>query len=101
VAVSRPSGEQVSVNQSTEIVGRVDRVSGDTLYMRVQSVRQPRELAVGVPLNGMVAIVRDRDTVVEQHRYSQDRTVGLILGGAALLFAIFLATRSANDVTSY
>ena len=103
VAVRSGSDEEVSLSGSTEVVGRVDRVSADTLYVRVESVRGPQGFAKGVPVNGVAAIVRDRDTVVERRAYNNDRTLGLFLAGGAAIIALIIvvATLSQDHQTTY
>jgi hypothetical protein len=98
VSVSRTSGEVFSVPRSTEVEGRVDRVGGDTVYLRVHRVRGPQGEAKGVPMNGIAAIVRDADTVVERRAYNNDRTLGFILGGLAVGFLAVLAVQGKPDV---
>jgi hypothetical protein len=88
----------VSVAGSTEVEGRVDRVSSDTVYLRVHRVRGPEGEAKGVPMNGIAAIVRDADTVVERRAFNNDRTLGFILGGLAVGFLAFVASRGRGDV---
>src|SRR5687768_4762744 len=72
VSVSRASGDVVSLPGSTEVEGRVDRVSGDTIYLRVHRVRGVQGEAKGVPFNGVATIVRDRDTIIERRAYNND-----------------------------
>ena len=84
-----------------EVEGRVQRVSGDTVYMRVHRVRGPQGEARGVPLNGVTVIVRDADTIVERRAYNNDRTLGLVLGGLAMGFLAFLATRREDVVYGF
>ena len=103
VAVRSGSDEEVSLSGSTEVVGRVDRVSADTLYVRVQTVRGSQGFARGVPVNGIAAIVRDRDTVVERRGYNNDRTLGAVLVGVAAIFTVIIlvATLGHHENTVY
>ena len=101
VAVRRRSGEEVSLNGSTEVVGRVEHVSGDTVYVRVHTVRGPRGYAEGVPLNGIAAIVRDRDTVVERRGYNNDRTLALFLVGGLAIVAFIAVVETLGHQPVY
>jgi hypothetical protein len=100
IAVRRTSGEELSF-AATEVTGHVNRTSGDTLYMRVRGIRGPTGDVKGVPMNGPATIVRDQDTVVQRQVYSNDRTLGLLLGGATVLFLIFLAWQAAHEEVVY
>jgi hypothetical protein len=97
--VSESFDEAVSFAAATEVEGRVESVRGDTLYLRVHRVRTTQQ--AGIPSHGLATIVRDRNTVVEQRGYNNDRTLGLFLGGLALGFLAFLATRREDVVYAF
>jgi hypothetical protein len=83
----------------TEIVGRVDRASADTVFVRLQNIRGLGGIIPDMPIGGLVAVAREPGVRVERQRFSLDRTLGLTLGGAAALFALFLLiNRGDRDV---
>jgi hypothetical protein len=97
VVVNRSSDVQVSISGSTQVVGRVNRVSGDTLYVQVESIRGRDGLWKARAVDGIAVVVQDPQTTVERRVFSRDKTLGFILGGAAILTAIFIAIKSAGE----
>jgi hypothetical protein len=89
-AVAR-AGDTVRLSAVTRVGGEVASQRGDTLVLRVRDVR-PVPAGRLVPAAGSRAVVvRSAGDRIEVRRLSVGRTIGAVVGGAALAFALALA----------
>ena len=101
IAVQPASGPTSTIDEVTRLVGRIDRVSADTAFLRLDDVRGPSGIIGGVPRGAVVAVVRERGMRMERSSFSTDRTLGLLLGGGALVTAIALFFARQNEDIVY
>jgi hypothetical protein len=98
VAVRAASGSSVPADNVTHVTGRIDHIAADTVFVRVEDIRGPDGIIAGVPRGGIAAIVREPAMRMERQRFSMDRTLGLLLGGSALVFGLLLYFNGEEDV---
>lgn len=88
VSVQTAAPERVQLPGVTEIRGRVELVTPDTIYVRVKGASGPDLGFRDVPVNGIAAVPRGPDTYFDHREFSPGRTAALGFGlvvGAGLM----------------
>ena len=83
VSVQTAAPERVALAGVTELRGRVELVTADTLFVRVSGASGPGLHFRDVPVNGIAAVARP-DTRITTPEFSGRRTGALVLGSVAL-----------------
>jgi hypothetical protein len=83
VSVQTAAPERVALAGVTELRGRIELVTVDTLYVRLTGASGPGLHFRDVPVNGIAAVARP-DTRISTPEFSGRRTGALVLGSVAL-----------------
>jgi hypothetical protein len=82
-------GDTIEVEGVTELRGRVDWVTPDTLYLRLSGLSGRSRNMGAVHTNALVAVARHPDALIQQRELHVGRTVAFAFGTAAVVVALY------------
>ena len=91
VALLGVPGDSLWLSDVARLRGRVQRLTSDTLYLRVSGAWTSNDSFRAVPSDRVVKVARQRDVLIEGRDFQPIHTAGLVLGVSTLLAVIGLA----------
>ena len=89
-------GDTIEVDGVTELRGRVDWVTPDSLYLRLSGLSGRSRNTGPVRANALVAVARNPDVLIQQPELHTGRTLALMVGSlvltAGLGLVVFMLT---------